>query len=101
MTKYCEVCGKKFTGYGNSRFCGDACRKVRRRICQRRYNARKPKAQPRELICKKCGLPFLGMWGAKYCIPCLQNGDATLHRYLSTRIRNTEYQGVERDENAD
>lgn len=90
MTKYCEMCGKKFVGYGNSRYCGDTCRTERRRILRRKWNASRPKAKPHEIICKKCGMPFLGMWGAEYCIPCLQNGNSKMHRYLSNRICNVK-----------
>lgn len=90
MIKKCAMCGKEFNTVphgGKRRFCSDKCcwasyRENRRLYLKEHYTPR----GPREIICKHCGKPFMGMYTQKYCMPCLESAQSgPLKKYYGNR----------------
>lgn len=82
----CRVCGKAiYVSYkkGNSRYCSDACKKLARKE-QLKRRVYKPR-DPREITCAKCGKTFMGKYGKKYCMHCLETGDSKMRTLLWNR----------------
>lgn len=90
MTKTCAVCGKEFSTIPHGRkrrFCSDKCCWASHREKSNAYRKDHyiPRG-PREIICKNCGKPFMGMYTQKYCMACLENATSgPLKKYYENR----------------
>ena len=85
--RYCKFCGEKFVitnpTQGNRRYCSEKCLYESSRARWRRKGRNKyTPVQPHPITCKKCGKPFMGKWGAKYCVSCLETGAENGSRYF-------------------
>ena len=61
IVKKCLLCGNKFFGYANSRYCNDE-------KCQQRYSKIRNVISPGIINkCQHCGKEFVGHGNAKFC----------------------------------
>jgi hypothetical protein len=93
--RYCNYCGERFVitspTQGHRLYCCKVCQQEHHKEKWRDYNRnRYIPVKPYPITCKKCGKPFLGKWGAKYCVECLENGNHYFRQLLSQRTVNVE-----------
>lgn len=90
MIKTCVVCGKEFKTIPHGtrkKYCSNECfLKIYREKRTLYSRARDRHRRPREIICKNCGRPFMGMYTQKYCMPCLESATSgPLKKYYGNR----------------
>ena len=95
LNRKCRRCGAPFTvdsKTGGKCYCSDECRKLynienKRARFNSWYHRHKEQlaVKPHEMICKRCGNPFLGKYVQKYCPDCLQSGDPYMTKMLYQR----------------
>lgn len=93
LKRYCKHCGEPFIIFDRKRqgakmYCCKTCLEEAKKIrWKRRANYHYEPVKPHPITCKKCGNTFLGKWGAKYCVSCLETGAENGSRYFRQLLK--------------